>query len=232
MARIQSPDYETVTAQCDHCDATCVSNQIDDIGEPGPYSGLYVLCFECHEQFWINCDVVNPAYKFFIFDAYEHFERKRYMPCIASLAQAWEVFFSMFAAANYLYRPFFATLSDNRNIAQLNHLHNKLYQSISKSGFFQLRNLLINTLLDQVHPATLQESEATISLIESEHFGNTPKDKAIRAFADANIRDIISSCSYFRLANSETKLSIKVRIVRVVRRSRSVVMRKSHFSIA
>lgn len=191
MARIQNPDYETVTAQCDHCDATCVFNRIDDIGKLGPYSGLYVRCFECHKQFWINCDIVNPAYQFFIFDSYRHFDQKRYMLCIASLAQAWEIFFSTFAAANYIYRPFFSTEPRNRNAAQLNELHGKLRQSIGKFAFSCLRNVLINTMLNQVHPATLQESEAAISRIGVERFDNDPTNEAICKFPNEQTREII-----------------------------------------
>ena len=64
MGAIEDRDYETVTARCDECGSLCVFNRVDDIGEPGPYSGRYVTGLECGEQFWIYGDVINPPYQF------------------------------------------------------------------------------------------------------------------------------------------------------------------------
>lgn len=205
MASIQNRDYETVSAQCEHCGADCVFNRVSDIGEPGPYAGRYVVCLECGKQFWIYGDLINPAYDLFISDANRHFNQKRYMLCIASLAQAWEIFFSTFARANYLYRPFFATLRENRNLKQLNQLQEDLHQSTRKFTFYPLRNLLINTLLNEVHPTTLQECETAISRIETEKFGSDPKQKLISDFPDGETREIIQQLQSLKIAGLRNK---------------------------
>ncbi len=46
----QNLDYETVTAECEHCGSLCVLNRIDDIGEPGLYEGRYTLGVNCPLQ--------------------------------------------------------------------------------------------------------------------------------------------------------------------------------------
>ena len=120
MGEIEDRDYETVTARCDECGALCVFNRVDDIGHPGPYSGRYVACFECGEQFWIYGDLINPPYEFFIFAADEHTHRKRYMLAVTMLAQAWEMFFEAFVYSNYLSRPFCANARYPGDIAQAN----------------------------------------------------------------------------------------------------------------
>ncbi len=88
MSHIEYSDYETVNARCDVCNSDVVLNRIDDIGEPGPYSGREVVCPECGRPFWICGDTANDDYQFFIFGADEHMRTKRYGEAAISLARA------------------------------------------------------------------------------------------------------------------------------------------------
>ena len=88
MGEIESKDYETITARCDECGSLCTFNRVDDIGDPGPYSGRYVSCIECGRPFWVFGDTIDPAYELLLFDAEEHIRAKHYMLCVTSLAQA------------------------------------------------------------------------------------------------------------------------------------------------
>lgn len=72
MGEIIERSYETVTAECDECGSVCVFSRVDDIDEPGPYSGRDVTCLECGQGFWVFGDIINPAYQLFLFDAGEH----------------------------------------------------------------------------------------------------------------------------------------------------------------
>ena len=191
MAQIQGHDYETVTAWCDHCGSPCIFNRIDDIGEPGPYMGRYVTCSECREQFWIYGDIINPAYELFIFGADEPFRAKRYMLCVTTLAQAWEMFFATSIFSNYLYRPFFANGGAWGAPEQVNWLSLQLDDAIRNHTFFPLRNVLMNTAVRSVHPQTLDESEMAIPRIEDENFGQDVANARIAAFPDPQVRDVL-----------------------------------------
>ena len=192
MARIQHYDYETVSAVCDHCGKLCIFNRVSDIGDPGRYSGRYVECLECGESFWIYGDIINPPFELLMFAADELYAEKRYMWCVAHLGQAWEIFLRTFVYSNYLFRPFYT--NGHHPILELerfNLLSSQLDKALEKHTFFPLRNVLINTVVNEVHPQTLGESERAIPRINGEGFGNDPKPEAICAFPDDRVRDLL-----------------------------------------
>src|SRR4029078_1222126 len=165
MAKIFEPNYETVTANCDHCGSTCIFSRVDDLKSFGPVAGEHVQCFSCQKTFWINGDMVNTAYRFLIDDAKEHFHLKRYMPAIASLAQAWEGFFAEFAWSRYVYARLFASDLYARDIDELNSLSGRLTGATKKFTFVPMRNLLINTAARNIQPVSIPEAEVAIARI-------------------------------------------------------------------
>jgi|GEM_PF-5285388 len=183
MPEILDANYETVSARCDQCQALCIFSRIDDLGETMPISGRRVRCFECEKEFWITCDTVTSPYAFLIDDAKDHFRLKRYMPAIASLAQAWEVFFAACAVSTYVFRPFFAAPPMARDIEELNRLHRELYEAIQSFTWFPMRNLVLNMLLTELRPATVAEAATQIARLPS--FRNPPSPKALAAVGDA-----------------------------------------------
>jgi hypothetical protein len=54
----------------------------------------------------MNGDSINPAHDMLLFDCHELIERKRYMQCVLTVAQAYEVFFNHFLHVQVLYRAF------------------------------------------------------------------------------------------------------------------------------
>jgi hypothetical protein len=151
MGEIKSKDYETITAQCDECGSLSTFNRVDDIGDPGPYdSGCYVGCTECGRPFWVFGDAIDPAYELLLFDAEEHMRTKRYIPCVTSLTQAWEMFFATFAYSNYLYRPFRHDARQPEQRERLEALAGQLGDAIWNFTFDQLRNVLANTVVEEV----------------------------------------------------------------------------------
>jgi hypothetical protein len=142
MARISKADYETVEVTCEHCGAPCIFNRREDFTHLGPYMGESVTCPSCRCAFWMVGDTINLPHELFVFAAKEHFARKRYMLAIATMAQSWELFFSMFADARFLWRPFFPSVKGTNELAKINTLQARLRAELRKSTFHHLRNLL------------------------------------------------------------------------------------------
>lgn len=188
MADISDPNYETVSATCDVCGAACVFSRIDDIGDINPISGKRVSCFSCGGQFWIKGDTVNTAYQFLIDDAREHFALKRYMPAIAGVAQAWEVFFATCALSTFAYRPFFASPGVDQDVDDLNRLYRTVRAATEKFTWFPMRNVAMNMLIHDPRPTTIPEADAAIGQLAA--FGNEPSAKAISQLADFGVRDL------------------------------------------
>lgn len=206
MGELIEHDYETVTARCDHCGEVRTYNRIDDIGDPGPYAGRNIRCLVCGREFWVHGDIVNSADDLFIYNADEYFRQRRYMLCVANLAQAWEIFFSTFAHSNYIYNPFFTTSPWDRDYEQFNQVSAQLNSAIEKFPFVRMKNVVINTVLQEVHPATLIESEAAISRIVDDRFDNDSKKVNIDAFPDQQRRELIRKLQRLRVGDLRNKV--------------------------
>jgi hypothetical protein len=191
MTTIIDPNYEIVTAQCEKCSTTCIFSRIDDLETVGPVSGERVTCFTCGAKFWINGDVVNTAYQFLIDDAKEQFTLKRYMPAIASLAQAWEVFFAEFAWSRYVYGPYFMSDRYAMGVDQRNDLSARLTTATKKFTFTRMRNLLVHTVAKNIHPQSVPEAALAIARIEPQGFGNDPPAALYEEVADPKTREAL-----------------------------------------
>lgn len=187
MVHIIKADYETVTAECPSCQTTSVYSRVSDIGDVGPYAGRDISCLSCGHDFWISMDRVGPLYQMFIHAAEEHFEQKHYMLTVASLGQAWEVFFLTYARSIFLYRPFFAATSREESIEEFNAVAATLDTAINKFTFSPLRNLLIWTTIKHIRPTTLAESTETIALIVPDRLFERPKPELINSLSDREL---------------------------------------------
>jgi hypothetical protein len=188
MARISKADYETVVVACDHCCEDCVFNR-RDLPNIGPYGGEDVICPRCHSEFRMTGDTTNLPYELFIVAAREHFRGKHYMLAVGSLAQAWELFFSTFAGARYLYRPFFLSPRGQRDLDSLNSLQTHLDRALGRFTFYRLRNLVVNTVAQAVAPQTLDE--ATIAIAQIASMGNKPSPAAISSVCDRDVKQVL-----------------------------------------
>lgn len=192
MGEIKSKDYETIIAQCDECGSLCVLNRVDDIGDPGPYdSGCYVGCTECGRPFWVYGDAMDPAYELLLMDAEEHMRAKHYIPCVTSLAQAWEMFFTTFVYSNYLYRPLHQDMRHPGARERFESLARQLRDAIWDFTFDQLRNVLVNTVVEGVRPRTPDECEVAIARITDDGFGRRPAQAHVDALSDSSVRAVL-----------------------------------------
>jgi len=124
-----------------------------------------------------------------IYDCYELLERKHYMNCILSLAQAYEVFFSLFLRVALLYRPFAA--DPDQDLADLNRLSEELGENIKEYTFGRLRALFLQQITTRHSPANLGEAAAIIAAFPA-HPGE-PKNSAIEALSDAKLVPLLKA---------------------------------------
>src|SRR5207248_3073998 len=122
-------------------------------------------------------------------DAKAHFKIKRNMPAIASLAQAWEVFFGACALSVYVYRPFFAADPHEREIGQLNDLHRRLHAAVKSFAWFSMRILVANLIIAGIRPATVAESISGIATLPS--LSNEPSSSSIAGISDLRTRETV-----------------------------------------
>jgi hypothetical protein len=192
MAWISKADYETVEVTCEHCGSACIFNRREDFPHVGPYAGESVSCPNCRREFHILGDTINPPYDLFIFAAKEHFGGKRYMLAVAAMAQGWELFFGMFAKARFLYRPFFSSSKGVIELDKLNAIEGQLARALRKFTFYPMRNPLINVVVDDIAPRTLDEAADVIGRIGC-GMGNDPSEDDLRSVADPETREILQA---------------------------------------
>jgi hypothetical protein len=141
-----------------------------------------------------NLDIrrlINPAYELFIFSADGLASEKRYMLCVTTLAQAWEMFFTTFAYSNFLYRPFFADGGPGRDRERFDRLESDLGIAMRRFTFDPLRNMLINTVLERLHPGAPDEPETAIARVRKENFGQQPTRARVEAFHTPPVREVL-----------------------------------------
>jgi hypothetical protein len=182
-------------------------NRIDDIGDPGPYySGCYVSCTECGAPFWVFGDAIDPAYELLLFDAEEHMRAKHYILCVTSLAQAWEMFFATFVYSNYLYRPFHHTVRHAEIRERFEGLAEQLGGAIWNFTFDQLRNVLVNTIVEGVRPRTLDESEVAIARIKDDNFDHRPAKARVDALPNSSVRAVLLQLQGLRIGDLRNRV--------------------------
>lgn len=175
--------YENFTAECPWCGQPSIFNRVSDLRDVEPIDFRTVACLNpgCGKQFHINGDTVNPGHEMLLLDCDELLERKHYMNCILTVAQAYEMFFSLFLRAELLFQPW-ATDPD-RDIDVLNRLAGELRKQINDYTFARMRALFLRQLLHGPTPATLGEAETVIGALDPQ----MPSDADIDARADKRL---------------------------------------------
>jgi len=177
--------YENFSVKCPWCYKESIFNRRSDRQTGEPVAGLTVACLnaECGRSFWIANDSVNNAHEMLILDVPELYERKHYMNCIINLAQAYEVFFSLYLRVNLLYKPFGG--DSHRDIDMFNRLDEALYNEIKKYGFVDMRALFLwHIVTGSPLSRNLTEAEAVLSAFPKPKI---PSDAAIKAMTDTNL---------------------------------------------
>ena len=145
---------------------------------------------------------------------------KHYMLCVTSLAQAWEMFFATFVYSNYLYRPFYHRARNPGRLERFDDLAERLGEAIRDFTFDQLRNVLVNTVVERVRPGTLDESGVAIARIEGDNFGQRPAKARVDAFSDSSVRAVLLQLQGLRIGELRTQLYAKTPTGPVGRKSK------------
>jgi len=191
VARNKRISYENFVAECPWCSKESTFNRASDLRTFEPIDGLDVLCLstDCGKPFRIVGDLINSPHEMFIFDCYELLERKHYMNCILSLAQAYEVFFSLFFRVELLYKPFDA--APGQKLADLHRLSKKLYHKIKKYAFSDMRALFLEHVVAGRSPKNLDEAAVVVTALPDRP--GEPKDAAIERLGDAKLVPLLKA---------------------------------------
>ncbi len=191
------PTYENFIAGCPWCGRENIFNRATDLKDLDPIDYLEVNCLiaDCARPFFINGDLINPAYEMMIRDCYELLERKHHAYCILNLAQAYEVFFSQYLRVELIYRPFASDPDPDKDIRQWNKLISLLYRKTRRLSFDRMRNLFFSRVLDAAHPTSFREAEKVINgFPDKPPWPPNPSDEDIRSTgvpADKRIRELL-----------------------------------------
>ena len=118
-----------------------------------------------------------------IFDVRELYNRNHYMASILNLAQAYEVFFSLYLRVNLLFKPFGS--ESDRDPDKFNRLEEQLYNEIKKYGFADMRALFLqHVVTGSPLPRNLTEAETVLSAFPKPRL---PRNAEIRAITDKNL---------------------------------------------
>lgn len=183
--------YENFAAVCPRCGEWSIFNRVSDLNECGPIAFKTVQCLSpsCSKPFNINGDSINAAHEMLVFDCYELLRQKHYMNCVITLAQAHEVFFSLFLRVELLYKPF--AKDDAQDVDHLNQLSEQLAKKVKKHTFARMRALFLRQLVSGSHPASLPEAEVAILGLADEP--TDPTDSEIEAVGDPALVNLLKA---------------------------------------
>jgi hypothetical protein len=185
VVKIKRASYENIVAECPWCGKENIFNRASDLRTFRPIAGRNVSCqsVDCGKSFRIVGDRVNNPHEMLIFDCYELLERKHYMNCILTLAQAYEMFFSLFLRVELLYKPFARDIG--KDINHLNRLAEQFSEKVKGHTFAPMRALFLQQIIAGPRPANLAEAEAAIAGLEDRP--SDPKDAELEALGDKQL---------------------------------------------
>jgi hypothetical protein len=134
----------------------------------------------CGSDFIIKGDIINPAWQMLILDCETLKTQKRYMYCILNLAQAFEMYFGLYFRVKFLYKPY--AHEQLHDIKHLNRETDSLFENTKECTYVCLRNMFINSILQNHRCSTLSESELEIKRLLS--MTDDPSKSAISDFSD------------------------------------------------
>jgi hypothetical protein len=187
VARNINATYENIEAECPECGNENIFNRMSDLQTRERIDGRDVVCQfpECGKTFKIMTDVINDAWDMMLFDCNELMRRKRYMNCIANVAQSYEVFLSTYLRVQLVYRPFERDIT--ATVDRFNSLLDELYKVTKRHTFDCMHGLFQLCVVEGLSPKNLDDAELIINnLPESPNLLKKDRLKSLRDAELAN----------------------------------------------
>jgi AbiV family abortive infection protein len=185
IASKKRTNYENFVAECPWCGKESIFNRASDLCTFEPIAGRDVTCqsVDCSKPFRIIGDSVNNRHEMLIFDCYDLIVRKYYMNCVLNLAQAYEVFFSLYIRVELLYKPYGA--ERDQELADLNQISEELHSKIKNYTFTDMQALFLQQVVKRQPLKSLVEAQAVVASIQNRP--GVPKDADIESLDDAKL---------------------------------------------
>lgn len=210
-AKKKETSYENFTAWCPYCTYKNIFNRITDLKTTEAIGFMKVKCLNdvCGKEYNINGDSISPAFKMIVFDCYDLKREKRYSSCILNLAQAFEVFFSLYLRVELLYKPFsIEHKKGENNLNRMNELSKQLYKEIETYAFVKLRTIFLNLVLNNKPAKSLYEAGKIIKNINS--LTTTPSDIMIGNIQDAHLSVLLINLKNTKICELRNKVVHKL----------------------
>lgn len=204
-SKITNPTYENFIAICPYCNFKNIFNRVTDLKDTNPIDFRTVKCLseKCEKSFNINGDLVSPAHQMLIFDCYDLLKEKKYSYCILNLAQAFEVFFSLYLRIKLIYKPF-AIQREETRLNELNEILNSLYDAIKNYPYLKIRNIFINAVLSNQSNNSLEESKTFIENITN--LTTEPKNDLIGNVSDKLLKPLLIKLKNYKIHELRNKV--------------------------
>jgi hypothetical protein len=170
VVRPRLANYENIEVECPHCGRENIFNRRTDLGTVEPVTGEDLACLvgECRQRFRLVGDAVNNPHEMMLFDCELMIERKRYMNCVLSVGQAYEVFFSLFFRIELAFKP--CAVDPNNHASDLNRLLALLSARTLNDGFKKLRATVALMVAEGRSLSNVAEAEAAIGSLGADVF--------------------------------------------------------------
>ena len=203
-------NYENFYARCPRCGFENTYNRVSDLEDITPIGYKEVRCLNhiCKQPFAINGDLVNPVYEMLIFDCHELRKQKRYSYYILNLAQAFEVFFSLYLRVHFHYRPFAKLEREalgSGDLDQLNKVASELYEATKNYAFTHMLSVFLQCVLSGNYSASLIEAQQSIRALGTQR-PNLPKDQEIIASSNQQLADVLKRLKYSKINELRNKI--------------------------
>ncbi|HUI29693.1 MAG TPA: hypothetical protein VLX91_05715 [Candidatus Acidoferrales bacterium] len=189
FVRRKSSTYENFYVDCPYCGFPNTFNRATDFQSFEPIARLQVTCqkADCAKSFFIGGDLVNPAWQMLIVDCHALKSQKHYAYCILNLAQAFEVYLSLFLRVELLYKPY--AKEGTHDLDHLNRLFELLYCKTKKFTFNPLSNVFMNMIVGPPNLRDLSEAEVFINCLPSKT--TCPSDDSIGTLSDKALSQLL-----------------------------------------
>jgi len=163
------PTYENFEGRCPHCGHWNIFNRVSDLKSAAPIAGRETACLNagCRRPVWLTNDWINSAFEMFLFESQEFWQQKRYMLCVLTAVQAYEVFLAAVVRTWLLYRPF----PNQRILSRFNELSLLLYGKMRKYPFVHMRNMVLRLVIENRKPSSLDEARTIIESLPDKPLG-------------------------------------------------------------